>query len=62
MIKIDRTYIRTCAVYKLLKQGKIKSKKVALALLQNNRGRGSNIENTLSLWLKYSLKNLQLTD
>lgn len=47
----DPKYIRTCAVFKLLKEGKIKSKARALQLLEEKHGTGSNINQTLECWL-----------
>jgi len=53
---IDRKYIRTCAVYKLINCGKIKSKKTALCLLEQVHGSSSQIYRTLEIWMRYNPK------
>ena len=58
-IEIDYEYIRICAVYKLLSQGKITSKNRALELLEQKCGK-SYVKNTLEIWLKGPLKNLKI--
>jgi hypothetical protein len=50
--QLDRQYLRTAAVFKMMKQGKITSKQVALSLLEERHGKRSNIKNTLEIWIR----------
>lgn len=48
--KLDRKFLRTCAVFKLLRQGRITSYDRALELLRERHGNDRSIENTLQIW------------
>jgi hypothetical protein len=58
---IDYQYIRTSCVYKLIRQGKITSKSVALYLLEEKHGKNSSIKGTLEIWLSGPLKHCEVT-
>lgn len=47
--KLDRGYLRICAVYKLMKSGRITSKARALDLLPTVRDR--SLINTVEIWI-----------
>ena len=49
---IDYKYIRTSAIFKLMKSGVITSKSRALELLEDKHGKNTNIERTLELWIR----------
>lgn len=49
--KLDKQYLRTCAVFKLMKQGNITSKARALELLEQRHGKRSTIKHTLGQWI-----------
>lgn len=53
---LDKQYLRTCAVYKLLKKGRI-DKSRAIELLTINDYYGSR-KRLIELWLNGPLKNL----
>lgn len=50
--RLDREYLRTCAVYKLLKKGIIDKRRACELLLV------SNPKALVELWLKYPLKGI----
>lgn len=55
---LDRKYLRTCSVYKLLKHGKIGQAR-ALELLEERHGKRSNIAGTLEIWKHGPLKGMK---
>lgn len=52
---LDRKYLRTCAVYRLLKQKRIGFAR-ALELLAERHG--SNLRGTVELWRAHPLKDM----
>jgi len=56
---LDRKYLRTCAVYRMIRQGKITEKHVALECLEEKHG-NRYIRATLELWLSNPFKHLPI--
>lgn len=52
---LDKQYLRTCAVYRLLKAGRI-GKERAIELMRQRHI--SNAQGTVELWLAHPLKHL----
>jgi len=59
---LDRPYLRTCAIYRLLKNGRIRSRARALELLEQRHGKHENrhLDALISIWLNGPLKHLEL--
>lgn len=55
---LDKVYLRTCAVYKLLKQRKIgKQRAIELLTIQESKYTDTR-KNLVELWLAHPLKHL----
>ena len=56
--KLDRQYLRICAVYRLLKRGQITSKARAVELLKQRRVAVPRA--TVEMWLAHPLKSVSV--
>lgn len=60
--KLDRQYLRTCTIYKLLKSGKIgqaEANALAARKIRGNFAKGEYLRGTIEIWKSGPLKDMR---